>query len=94
MRRRFDLATPLVIGMGLALLPGFFTSEIAIGRWSFSTDRLLLGYFVIAMSALAVGAAIEGRRLFLEALQNRQRWQAAVPAVTFGGAVLICCAVI
>ncbi len=94
MRRRFDLATILVIGMGLALLPGFLTSEMTISGWTFRTDRLMLGYSVIAMSAIAVAAALEARRLFLEARHRRGNWQAAILALTFGAGLLLCCAVI
>ncbi|MCP3936055.1 MAG: hypothetical protein GY708_11865 [Actinomycetia bacterium] len=93
-RHRFDLATVLVIGMGLALLPSFFTSEITIGRWTFGTDRLMLGYFFIAMSAIGVSFALEARRVILGNLRRRQYWLAAFHVLIWGVCLLMCCAFI
>ncbi len=93
-RRRFDRATILVIGMGLALLPCFFTSEITIGRWTFGTDRLMLGYFFIAMSAIGVGCVLEARRVLLTACRRRQYWPAAFQVLICGACLLFCCAFI
>ena len=91
-RQRFDLAVILVVAMGLAMIPGFFGPEIELAGYEIRTERVLLGYCMVAMSALCVAITFEARRLLAARPGGRRR---IVPlALICGAGLLLCFAVL
>ncbi|MCP4657329.1 MAG: hypothetical protein GY856_18110 [bacterium] len=92
-RRRPDLALILVVGMVVALLPGLFTSEIEFGSLTVRTEQLFLGYWVVVMTVLGVGGAIEARKRIAEAF-HIHRWVRGIFLVLIWACALTICGLV
>jgi hypothetical protein len=72
-KRRYDVASLLLLGMVVALLPGLFTSEIKIGPITVRSEQWLLGYCMVAMAVIGIAGALEARRKIAAAFRSRRR---------------------
>ncbi|HEX9731190.1 MAG TPA: hypothetical protein VGG06_04290 [Thermoanaerobaculia bacterium] len=80
----------LVVGMLVALLPSFFTSEIEIGSITIRSERLFLCYWVVVMVVLGGGGMLEARRRIAVASRSRRWVKVIFLALIWAGSLAIC----